>query len=159
MALPFPGLNLGCLGLRFTFESDFGNLDTAKSSPGTLLHKQHLPESSSNLCQESNFLSLTTLNGPTTSTHTKRKLGFLHWKNMVLPHSLQMKCTCLPISGEWTHPQPCPFPTVIRRWRARGLVSWFKAEGARLDSALALLFLQKGCGLWTQSCCDFVPQN
>ena len=32
----------------------------------------------------------------------------------------------------------------------------FKAEGPRLDSASALLSLQKGCGLWTLSC-DFVP--
>ena len=26
MGLPFPGLNLGCLGLRFTFEYDFGTV-------------------------------------------------------------------------------------------------------------------------------------
>jgi len=53
----------------------------------------------------------------------------------------------------WTHSQPCPFPTVIRRYHkrqpARGLVSRFKAEGPRLNSASALLFHQKGCGLWT----------
>ena len=40
----------------------------------------------------------------------------------------------------------------------RGLVSRFKAEGPRLDSASALFFLQKGCGLWTQSY-DFVSHN
>ena len=64
---------------------------------------------------------------------------------------------------EWTHPQPRPFPAVIGRYHkrrpARGLVSRFKAEGPRLDSASAVLFHQKGCGLWTQSCCDFVPHN
>ena len=63
----------------------------------------------------------------------------------------------------WTHPQPRPFPAVIGRYHkrppARVLVSRFKAEGPRLDPASALLFLPKGCGLWTQSCCDFVPHN
>ena len=33
-----------------------------------------------------------------------------------------------------------------------------KAEGPRIDSASALLSLQKGCGLWTLFC-DFVPYN
>ena len=61
------------------------------------------------------------------------------------------------------HPQPRPFPAGIGRYHkrrpARGLVSRFKTDGPRLHSASALLFHQKGCGLWTQSCCDFVPHN
>ena len=61
------------------------------------------------------------------------------------------------------HPQPRPFPAVNGRYHkrrpARGLVSRFKAEGPRLHSASALLFHQKGCGLWTKSSCDFVPHN
>ena len=51
-------------------------------------------------------------------------------------------------------PQPCPFPAVVGRYHkqrpARGLVSQFKTDGPQLDCALAVLFHQKGCGLWTQ---------
>jgi len=57
------------------------------------------------------------------------------------------------ILSQLTHTQPRPFPAFVGRYHkrrpTRGLVSRFKAEGPRLDSASALLFLQKGCGLWT----------
>ena len=42
-------------------------------------------------------------------------------------------------------------------WPSGKAFGW-QAEGPRLDSASALLSLQKGCGLWTLSC-DFVPHN
>ena len=42
-------------------------------------------------------------------------------------------------------------------WPSGEALGWY-AEGPRLDSASALLSLQKGCGLWTLSC-DFVPHN
>ena len=69
---------------------------------------------------------------------------------------------------QWWGMDPSTAPPLSRcigryhkRRPARGLVSRFKAEGPRLkfDSASAVLFHQKGCGLWTQSCCDFVPHN
>ena len=39
-----------------------------------------------------------------------------------------------------------------------GFMVSMQKRGPRLDSASALLSLQKGCGLWTLSC-DFVPRN
>jgi len=85
--------------------------------------------------------------------------------NTVSTSSLMIVETVTMSSNVWTHPQPRHFHAFIGRYhkrrpvRLRGLVCRLKAEGPRLDSASALLFHQKGCGLWTQSCCDFAPHN
>ena len=39
-------------------------------------------------------------------------------------------------------------------WPCGKALGWY-AEGPRFDTASALLYLQKGCGLWTLTC-DFV---
>ena len=42
-------------------------------------------------------------------------------------------------------------------WPSGKASGWY-VEGPRFESAPALLYLQKGCGLWTLSC-NFVPHN
>ena len=52
-------------------------------------------------------------------------------------------------------------PLVLREpvWPSGKALGWLE-EGPRLESALTVLSLQKGCGLWTLSCdLQFVPDS
>ena len=63
----------------------------------------------------------------------------------------------LMVSVDVKHPVYLLTYTYELLWPSSKALGWI-TEGPRLNSALALLSLQKGCGVWTLSC-DFVPDN